>query len=178
MGGQGSGWNATPKTTVESCLTLNINHLMRQGFASTTGNRFGTVTWKSNDIEGYSPTLEYWVDSWSEEEISLRLNFTVRLDNEKREVTQHIILRSTTPNYGGSRWFFICQLARNGWTCSRRMVTLHLPPRQILFGCRSCYDLTYSSCQDSHKFDIFYTNLAKKAGLTFKKVKKIMMERF
>lgn len=178
MGGPGSGWNGISKTTVDSCLTLNINHLMRKDFAATTGNRFGTITWKSGDNGGYSPSVEYWVDSWSEEEISLRLNYTVGLDNKERQICQSILLKSATPNYGGSRWFFICQLAKNGWTCNRRMVTLHLPPRQILFGCRFCYDLTYTSSQNSHKFDRLYAHLSRETGLTPKAVKKAMIEEF
>ena len=84
MGGPGSGWKGIPKTTVDSCLTLNINHLMRKGFAATTGNRFGTLTWGSDENGGYSPSVEYWVYSWSEEEISLRLNYIVGRENEKR----------------------------------------------------------------------------------------------
>ena len=148
---------------------------MRKGFAATTG--FGTVTWKNNDMAGFSPSVEYLVNSWSEEEIRLQFNYTIVRGNAERQIVQEIILRSMALNYGGSRWFFICQLARNGLTCNRRMATLHLPPHEILFGCRYCYDLTYRSCQDSHRFDIFYTTLARKTGLTFKEVKKAMMER-
>jgi len=30
---------------------------------------------------------------------------------------------------------------------------LYLPAGSLYFGCRHCYDLTYRSCQDSHKRD-------------------------
>jgi hypothetical protein len=30
---------------------------------------------------------------------------------------------------------------------------LYLPPGGKFFGCRQCYDLTYESCQRSHKYD-------------------------
>ena len=42
--------------------------------------------------------------------------------------------------------------------CSRRAAKLHLPPGARYFACRRCYDLTYTSCQDSHRFDAVYSS--------------------
>ena len=28
---------------------------------------------------------------------------------------------------------------------------LYLPPGELCFGCRHCYDLTYESCRESHR---------------------------
>ena len=45
------------------------------------------------------------------------------------------------------------------------------------FGCRHCYDLTYLSCQESHKYDRMYAQLADGIpGLTAKEVGRMFME--
>jgi hypothetical protein len=41
---------------------------------------------------------------------------------------------------------------------------LYLPPRARYFGCRHCHDLTYTSCQESHKYDGVYRRLAASTG--------------
>jgi hypothetical protein len=47
-------------------------------------------------------------------------------------------------------------------SCGRRAGTLYMPPMAQRFACRKCHDLTYTSCQESHKWD----SLAPKLGLT------------
>jgi hypothetical protein len=37
---------------------------------------------------------------------------------------------------------------------------LYLPPGGRYYGCRHCYDLTYTSCQESHKYDGMWRALA------------------
>jgi hypothetical protein len=48
---------------------------------------------------------------------------------------------------------------------------LHLPSGGRYFGCRRCYDLTYRSCQESHKYDSLYRTLADDTGMDFETVK-------
>ena len=117
-------------------------------------------------------SVRYTVNSLGENEIIFRLNFTVGQDEQKKEVSQSIVLKPTTPNYGGKRWWFICSLAKDGRLCNRRVATLHIPPGGIYFGCRSCYDLTYTSCQESHKFDSLFAHIAYETGSTPSAVKR------
>lgn len=42
------------------------------------------------------------------------------------------------------RYWFLCP------TCARRSKKLYRPSGETLFGCRQCYNLTYTSCQTSH----------------------------
>lgn len=122
-------------------------------------------------------TVGYWTDSWSEDEISFWLNYTVGQDNEKMEVSQKILLKSTIPNFGGSRWWFVCQMEGIGWLCNRRMVTLHLPSREIFFGCRFSIILPTPVARITTSLSL-YAHMAREAGFTPEEVKKAMMERF
>ena len=47
-------------------------------------------------------------------------------------------------NFSGFRWFFRCNLSKNGQYCGRRVAFLYSVGRY--FGCRHCADLTYESC--------------------------------
>jgi hypothetical protein len=81
----------------------------------------------------------------------------------------NIPLTYTIPNYGGIRWWFLCPVSKDGVLCNRRPSRLYLPLDEKYFGCRQCHDLTYMSCQDSHKNNI-YTELARETGMTQRQV--------
>ena len=66
---------------------------------------------------------------------------------------QKIELYSTVCNYGGVRYWFLCPAVKDGVYCGNRVTKLFLPLGSSVFGCRQCYDLTYQSCQESHKYD-------------------------
>ena len=70
-------------------------------------------------------------------------------------ITQDIPLVTTQLHSGGKRYWFSCP------NCRGRVGRLHLPYGRSYFFCRRCYDLTYMSCQESHKFDWFFL----KAGI-------------
>jgi len=74
-------------------------------------------------------------------------------------------LTTTRPHFGGLRWWFCCPLRVEGRPCGRRVGKLYLPPGGRYFGCRHCHGLTYTSCQDSRRFDALYRWLAREAGV-------------
>jgi hypothetical protein len=76
-------------------------------------------------------------------------------------IDYRIHLQTTYPRFGGLRWWFLCPLTVNGYACSRRVGKLYLPPGSRYFGCRHCYALTYTSCQESRKYDGWYALIAK-----------------
>lgn len=128
MGGMSSTrWNCQPtRRRVESCLTI--------------GAPRGAV----QDMQG----SWYWQSSrWlfhyrlAHADRLLHLSF-----NHGLPVEQSIKLDSTTLNFGGVRWWFICP------QCSRRVAHLHLPSRAFYFRCRHCYGLTYESAQASRSW--------------------------
>jgi hypothetical protein len=81
-------------------------------------------------------------------------------------------LTTTRPRFGGLRWWFVCPLLVSGRPCRRRVGKLYLPPRARYFGCRHCYDLTYTSCQESRKYDGAFRFMSRISGYDFDTVKR------
>ena len=55
--------------------------------------------------------------------------------------------------FGGVRYWFLCPAVKDSVYCGDRVTKLFLTSGGSVFGCRQCYDLTYQSCQESHKYD-------------------------
>ena len=91
---------------------------------------------------------------------------TKRQTGEETDVDEMILLQTTCPYFGGKRYWMTCP------RCGRRVKTLHCPPGAIYYRCRICYDLTYKSCQDSHKYDRMFMMIAKDTGKSFEDVKR------
>lgn len=141
MGGMNSGnWfrNGT-KTPVEDCRTLCVNRLAKDGMLRAGAK--GVSVW-SNLFTGKRIASVGLVVSTSGDNRTLHVFYRV---NDSEDVLIPIRLQTTRPNYGGVRWWFTCPLIVAGVPCNRRVGTLHLYGRY--FGCRTCYDLTYRSCQ-------------------------------
>ena len=66
------------------------------------------------------------------------------------------------------------RLLAGGGPCGRRVGKLYLPPGGRYYGCRHCHRLTYSSCQDSHKYDGAWRRMALDMGEDFATVKRAM----
>ena len=62
-------------------------------------------------------------------------------------------MQTTTPYFGGRRWWFTCP------SCRRRAKKLYLPPGSWYFRCRTCHNLTYEACRESHTFDSLYKSI-------------------
>jgi hypothetical protein len=168
MGGFGSGryWTGV-KRTVECSRVLDLNYLYREGFVRP-GGPYGTLVW-TNMITRTEFTVRFGFDFNSQDltDISMRLWYSVADGQEY--VNYRIPLSYTRPNYGGRRWWFSCPISKNGIACNRRLSRLYLPRGGKYFGCRQCHDLTYASCQDSHK-DTVLTRLARESGMTQRQV--------
>jgi len=178
MGGYGSGpsgWSA--KTTVEDCTTLNIEKLFRYRLIGPWSGG-GTLVWTSTRTGEEKSSVGFWVKTDFEDRITLTLKYTVTRQEEKTDIEEPIQLTFTTPNYGGKRWWFLCPLVKNGRLCNRRVGRLHLAPGGLYFGCRHCYNLTYTSCQESHQFDRLYAQMARDLGGTPADVKRAFAKRF
>jgi len=175
MGGYGSGpagWNS--KLTVEDCTTLKIEKLFRDKLVGFWKGR-GSLVWRNVETGEECGSVGYRLDTDFENWITMTLDYTVtNRDGEKTKIKEPIHLTSTQPNYGGKRWWFLCPLTKQGRLCKRRVGRLYLPSGGFNFGCRHCYDLTYTSCQDSHKFDSFFGQMAARFGCSPKEVKSFL----
>lgn len=174
MGGYGSGpagWNS--KLTVEDCTTLKIEKLFRDKLVGLWRGS-GSLVWRNTATGEESGSVGYRLNTDYENWITLTLEYTVtEREGEKTKIKEPIQLTHTRPNYGGKRWWFHCPLTKHGRLCNRRVGHLYLPSGGFYFGCRHCYDLTYTSCQDSHKFDRLMAVVAANLGVSLKEVKEV-----
>ncbi len=174
MGGSGSGrWTYhDKKRTVEECWAIDISEVARIVDLKDPGPASGSLRLpKPARGKRMSPvrcTLEIGADK-----PRLRLSYAVEdawgLEHRVEEV---VCLRTTRPNFGGARWWFSCPRSVDGKECGRQAGKLYRPPGGLNFACRHCLDLTYESCQKSHRYDGLFARMAGEAsGETFEAVK-------
>jgi hypothetical protein len=180
MGGPGSGasyyhwWRPAKKDTVEDCLSLDANRWMREGILKPGVWQAGRWRWEYRDGPGLP--IDYAVDTQDMAFPTVRLAYSWawRSSPQAESADYRVGLTTTRPRFGGLRWWFVCPLVVNGVACGRRVGKLYLPPGGRYFGCRRCYNLTYTSCQESHKYDGLFRRLATDTGRDFADVKRAM----
>ncbi len=170
MGGTGSGrWTYhNKKRTVEECWAMGISEVARvvdlRGFRPTSGTLPPTVSSKSGRMGPIRCTPR--ADKNGEPLLTVVYGTVDRWGLERR-VEENIPLQTTQPNFGGTRWWFGCPRTINGRKCGRRAGKLYRAPGTRNFACRRCLDLTYESCQKSHRYDGLFAVMAAEApGLT------------
>jgi hypothetical protein len=178
MGGSGSGrwrWH-DKKTTVEACLILSAGKLAHDGvIAQAAGS--GTLWWTSTATGERTASLGYSREI-DNDVVVLRLHYTVtRRGGEPIDINESIALQNTASAVGGCRWWFTCPLVVNRRSCGRRVGKLYLPPGARYFGCRHCHDLTYTTCQESHRYDRLFGRLAADTGVDERLVKAMFARR-
>ena len=174
MGGFGSGiWKTLDKkATVEDCLILSAGKLMSLGrlkpnCSTYNGSLAWTRTYTGEKIASIGIDTDCGDDSGT-----VRLYYTCK--NAGESVDCRIKIVATPLPWGGPRWWFICPLTVSGRYCGRRVGKLYLPNGARYFGCRRCYDLTYTSCQESHKFDACLAAVGAPMGLSAREVGKLL----
>ncbi len=166
MGGYGSGRHNSykAKVTVENCLKLDLNYLQRKTLLRA--GTMGILNW-SRGGEVCSSISFHVKNASYNDGLLLVLNYTATIQYEQTPVEEEICIINTHAYFGNYRYWMICPL------CSRgdRLSKLYLPSGAKYFGCRKCYDLTYTSCNESHRFDRCYALIGARTGLTRKQVK-------
>jgi hypothetical protein len=137
------------KTTVQSCFSIDVNYLTRKGILKPGVERMGKLAW----FWGANPTdirfnLAYAVNTASDEP---HVRLIYRLVKTDQLMVYSVRLTRTRQRLGGVRWWFLCPRVFNGQACSRRVGKIYLPPGGDYFGCRHCYNLTYTSVQQHDK---------------------------
>lgn len=81
---------------------------------------------------------------------AIRFMYTVtnKTSNETKTFDYCVEIATTPCNFGGVRRWFICPAVKDGIPCGRRVGKLYIPPNGKYFACRTCYNLTYRSCQE------------------------------
>ena len=147
------GWNSRGKTEADDVKKISVSFLKKHGYFK--GWLSGTMTW----------TRSGWGDEHKSSvgiEVStldggnyLRIHYTQtdRDTEEKKDFDYKIPLTTTPCRYGGKRYWFICPWYKNGVYCGKRVGKLY--KNGDYFACRHCYELTYSSRNQSGRYKGF-----------------------
>ena len=155
---------------VEGSLVLTAASLVRKralvAGASTSG-------WASDGEDKPHATIGYEANLLDRDNAWLRLHY--RRNGEP--VDYRVRLVTSTPHYGGLRWWFICPLVRNDGAPPRRVAKLYLPSGGKYFGSREGYGLTYTSCQESGKGGKLWRALGAETGMDEKTIRRLMKDK-
>ena len=145
MGNYRSGRRFVPdaKITVEQCCSLDIARWTRDGLIRPEAMGSGTVYWTSSRTGGITDSVGYSIDM---KDPHVQLLYTFRSEVRRYRVE----LVSTSPHYGGLRWWFLCPAWVGGRVCLRRVRKLYLAPGTGIFACRSCCRLSYTSQREDY----------------------------
>ena len=117
------------KVKAEHLLRVDIGRWHRGGYLHA-GRSF-TWSWhRGDEPTGNIGVLVHGADS-------LRLQYMVGSDDQRRDGSQTIRLARTACNYGKSRPWFVCPV------CQRRAGVLYM--RAARFACRHCQKVAYAS---------------------------------
>lgn len=154
MGGYGSGWRGSKKDVVEDCIVLSIGHIVNDAVIRAGGWRRGIFSWRYADQEPPLAAIRFEVSLWCEDRGRVWLEY----DRHGEQVHSWISLATTTPHFGGHRWWFKCPAT------DIRVGKLYLPPVATHFASRQAHDVTYLSCQRSGQSNRFWRGLARTLG--------------
>jgi hypothetical protein len=140
---RGDWYRSDKRDTVEGHRFLDVRELQRKKVLRP--GQLATMTWSRNGEQtGAIQILS------SESAITLIYKYQ-RHGQEWESVRQHISLTWTSAYFGGQRPWFICS------NCGKRVAIIYGVGKY--FACRKCYDLTYTSCQESDsRFSYFLKN--------------------
>ena len=151
MGGNGSTrWSwYTKAAAVEDCLALDAGRLAREGHLRPgVWSPWLRLAWTNTFTGKETSSVGLDLDTRNEDDFRARVYYS----RAGEEMSYHVRLETTRPNYGGLRWWFLCPLSG----CGRRVLKLYLGPRANRFGCRKCHGLSYRSVQEhDSKVDYF-----------------------
>jgi hypothetical protein len=142
----------TTRLTVEECYALDIGQLGRAGVFDADPRSLCAFTW--NDSGG-KPISSVTFRVFPDRTGTLAVHFYHPVQTTPSSpawIQQQIVQITTTKcHFGGMRRWFRCSLIRDGYPCKRRVKILYLTPREIMFGCRKCRNLTHQSAQTHDK---------------------------
>ena len=116
MGGFGSGRpSGSGRETIESCRSINVNRLHREGCLRP--GWVGRWQWTLDDEKVASFNLRV-------EDHRLHLSYGVRICCWE-DVAETVRVLRIACRFGGARPYLTCPGVMNGVTCSRRVVKLH-----------------------------------------------------
>lgn len=175
MSGNETTWKFTSKRTVEGCVVLSMSALTRKHLIHPNLRGTGLISWTKRFTDDEVLSVVFDVDARAAAgRVRLRHTTGHRTANSEYDIR----LTTTWMPRGGVRWWFICPLIVDDCPCGRRMAKLYLPPGGRRFGCRRCYDLTYRSCQESHRYDAATAKFGVPVRLSARQVARLMSPKY
>jgi hypothetical protein len=142
----------TTRLTVEECYALDIGQLVRAGVFDGDPRSLCAVTWKhSAAMPTSSVTFRVFPDRTGALAVHFYHPILATLSDPAWIQQQIVQITTTKCNFGSVRRWFRCSLVKNGYPCKRRVKIIYSTPREKLFGCRECHNLTYRSAQTHDK---------------------------
>lgn len=131
------------KTELDGLLWLDTTYLKKFGYLEPGSIKSGELIW-TNRMSGKKDSIYITVrlDSITDGTAKLIYKTSSTAEGE-RKYEYDIRITSTSCNYGGYRYWFICPLIKDGIKCTNRVRKLY--SHQGYFGCRKCLELTYAS---------------------------------
>lgn len=127
------------RPTVESCITLDLRELKRAGLLSGV-TQSGGLQWTAPHDQQPICRVRFKV-TMSETAATLHLTTITCFGTPGGSVNmegQRLELVTTTPPYGGRRWWFLCP------STGQRVLKLYLPSGTNAFASRQAYCLGYA----------------------------------
>ena len=154
MGGRGSTrWSTRlKKTAVEDCIKLD----MKSFFTHLIPGISHSHRWQINGSDFIQIKFTPFGDFENIKSINLDCRYEKQSGTSIELFSYKIELATTILTWGKNRYWFICPKAN----CKKRVRCLYIPLGTKIFACRTCYDLTYSSSQNTHKDQIFWSEIA------------------
>lgn len=162
MGGYGSGrWNYHNKaSTADESKRLTLKAYrgaLRSIERGERGMAMFNPSWSIGDKPAGSVTLIFTGGPGS---VEARLEYTqTERGDKKTDYSYRVGLTTTRTPWDSLRYWWTCP------NCGGRCGTLYLPPGAHRFACRKCHDLTYTSSQESHKYEHFMGGMLIGTGL-------------
>lgn len=136
----------------DNLTNIMITTLKKYGFLER-GYKLGSLSW-TNNWTGKESSVGISCEI-SDQESYINLTYSVTdSEGNQKNLNYKIQLDSTPCYYGGKRYWFVCPLYKNGGACNRRVGALYLGGDY--FGCRHCYELTYSSRNKNRNWKYSY----------------------
>jgi hypothetical protein len=157
---------------VEDCRQLDASRWMREGILKAGIWQSGRWIWyRDGERKEETASIGYEVNTRA---VPPWVRLTYRFTESGLEADYRVALETTQPRFGGLRWWFRCPLVVRGQPCGRRVGKLYLPSGGRYYGCRHCYDLTYTSCQESRKYTSLYRQLARETRRDVDTVRRLL----
>ena len=135
------------KFEADYCKKIEIWWLLRD-IKEKGGYKYSTISWGDNGSQG---SISAQVSICNEEKyVQFIYTQTDRSTGEKQDFNYKVPIIETPCHFGKTRHWFQCSLYKDGQYCGRRVGVLY--KNGDWFGCRHCYDLTYSSRKENRKY--------------------------